>query len=195
MILEENELKSQNIEEFTELLKEYINLKSICFMEIGSLYGWSLQHFIHYSEEGSTGIAVDLPVRNFVGSGDSRVIKQEYNYKNVWPKWAKAKKCKLYLIQDSSQKKSTCKKVEEILNNQQLDFLFIDGDHRYEAIKIDFELYSPFVKAGGIIGFHDIGENEEGGGKIFWEEIKHKYNFKEILKEQYKEKGIGLLFI
>lgn len=195
MILEENELKSQNIEEFTELLKDYINLKAICFMEIGSLYGWSLQHFIYYSEEGSTGIVVDLPVRNFVGSGDRRVIKQEYNYKNVWPEWAKAKKCKLYLIPDSSQKKSTCKKVAEILNNQQLDFLFIDGDHRYEAIKVDFELYSPFVKAGGIIGFHDIGENEEGGGKIFWEEIKRKYNFKEILKEQNKEKGIGLLFI
>lgn len=37
-----------------------------------------------------------------------------------------------------------------------IDFLFIDGDHSYEGAKNDFEMYAPLVKAGGIIGFHDI---------------------------------------
>lgn len=35
--------------------------------------------------------------------------------------------------------------------------LFIDGDHSYEASKLDFESWSPFVVTGGIIVFHDIG--------------------------------------
>ena len=195
MILEANKLESQNIEEFEELLLEYNLLKAECFMEIGSLYGWSLQHFIHYSKQNSTGVVIDLPVRNFVGENDHRVITQEFNYKHVWPKWAKEKNCKLYLIPDSSLKQSTFDKVKQILNDKLLDFLFIDGDHRYEAIKSDFELYSPFVRKGGIIGFHDIGDNEEGGGKLFWDEIKIKYKYKEILKDPNKEKGIGLLFI
>jgi cephalosporin hydroxylase len=195
MILSNNELDSQNLEEFTELLKEFIKLQPTCFIEIGSMYGWSLQHFIHYSESGSTAIAIDLPVRNFVGPHDWRVEKQEYNYKNVWPKWAKEKKCKLYLLPCSSYDSQTPLKVKDILQDKKADFLFIDGDHRYDAIKKDFELYSPFVKEKGIIAFHDIGEKEEGGGRIFFNEIKNLYKHKEILKDPNKGKGIGILYV
>ncbi len=35
--------------------------------------------------------------------------------------------------------------------------LFIDGDHSYEASKLDFETWSTFVTVGGIVLFHDIG--------------------------------------
>ena len=195
MLLSKNELNSQNLEEFTELLEEYKTLNVNCFMEIGSMYGWSLQHFIYYSNDESTAVVVDLPVRNFVGPGDWRVATQESNYKNVWPKWAKAKKCKLFLIPDSSMKESTLSKVKEILNGKQLDFLFIDGDHRYEAIKSDYEMYSPLVRSGGVIGFHDIGEREEGGGRRFWNEIKNNFKSREILLDKKQEKGIGLLYV
>lgn len=44
----------------------------------------------------------------------------------------------------------------EHCNSKSVDFLFIDGDHSYEGVKQDFEMYSPFVKKGGIIAFHDI---------------------------------------
>lgn len=195
MILSENELNSQNLEEFTELLQEYVKLKPTSFIEIGSMYGWSLQHFIHYSEEGSTGIAIDLPVRHFVGPHDWRVEKQESNYKNIWPKWAKEKKCKLYLLPCSSYSPETVIKAKEILKDKKVDFLFIDGDHRYQAIKEDYNLYSSLVREGGIIAFHDIGENEEGGGRVFWNEIKQNFKHKEILKDPNKEKGIGILYV
>ena len=34
--------------------------------------------------------------------------------------------------------------------------LFIDGDHRYEATRDDFEAWSGFVISGGYIAFHDV---------------------------------------
>lgn len=36
-----------------------------------------------------------------------------------------------------------------------IDLLFIDGDHSYEGVKSDYEAWSPFVKVGGVIAFHD----------------------------------------
>lgn len=36
-----------------------------------------------------------------------------------------------------------------------IDLLFIDGDHRYSAVKQDIELYAPKVRSGGIVSGHD----------------------------------------
>jgi predicted O-methyltransferase YrrM len=38
---------------------------------------------------------------------------------------------------------------------EELDFIFIDGDHSYEGLKTDWELYSPKLKTGAIILLHD----------------------------------------
>lgn len=196
MLISENELNSQNLEEFTLLLHEFIRIKPNKFIEIGSLYGWTLQHFIHYSQSGSVALSIDLPVRNFVGSDDKRVEKQEYNYKNIWPLWAKANNCKLHLIPDISQKPETLASAKKIFNNKQIDFLFIDGNHSYQGVKTDFEMYGPLVRKGGIIAFHDIGENEEGGVFNLWQEIKSiNSSCKEFLCDVNKEKGIGVLFV
>ncbi len=37
------------------------------------------------------------------------------------------------------------------------DFLFIDGDHTREGVRMDYEMYAPLVRRGGIVGFHDWG--------------------------------------
>jgi hypothetical protein len=39
-----------------------------------------------------------------------------------------------------------------------IDLLFIDGDHRYEYVKQDIELFVPHVMEGGYILFHDYAE-------------------------------------
>ena len=42
-----------------------------------------------------------------------------------------------------------------------IDFLFIDGDHSYEGVKTDFELYSKILVDNGVIVLHDTDENYE----------------------------------
>jgi len=51
-----------------------------------------------------------------------------------------------------------------------LDFLFIGGDHTYEGVRMDFEMYSPLVRSCGIVVFHDIvpGPENVGGAPRFW---------------------------
>ena len=48
-----------------------------------------------------------------------------------------------------------------------IDYIFIDGNHEYDAVKKDYEDWFPFVKTGGIIAFHDSSANR--GGPYWWE--------------------------
>ncbi len=40
-------------------------------------------------------------------------------------------------------------------STQPVDLLFIDGDHSYEGVKADWELFVPLVKPFGVVIFHD----------------------------------------
>jgi len=51
------------------------------------------------------------------------------------------------------------KKSDEAVDNfanEEFDFIYIDGDHSYEAVKKDIELYYPKVMKGGVLGGHDF---------------------------------------
>jgi len=58
-----------------------------------------------------------------------------------------------------------------------IDFLFIDGDHTYEGVRQDYEMYSPLVQKGGYIAFHDINDTERHRQRNvhvaeFWNELE-----------------------
>jgi len=182
---------SQIKEEFDALLEFYRAIKPKNILEVGSLLGWSLKRFIENKQEGGVVVSVDLPVRDFCGRGDGRVDQQEFGHHILWKRWAKNKNTALTVIPASSFDPQTIKKVETICNHY--DFIFIDGNHTYEGIMADYRNYFPFLRSGGIMAFHDIAQNEEGGGFRVWNEIKHQYKYKEILKSPSKEKGIGVI--
>lgn len=50
---------------------------------------------------------------------------------------------------------STDTAAVEALRGQMFDFLLIDGDHTYQGVKNDFELYRSHVQPGGLILFDD----------------------------------------
>jgi len=56
---------------------------------------------------------------------------------------------KTVFIKDTSENA-----VKDIPAN--LDFVYIDGNHKYRFVKKDIELYYPKVCNGGVIGGHDI---------------------------------------
>lgn len=51
--------------------------------------------------------------------------------------------------------KSSAEFSESVFDDS-LDFIFIDGDHSYEATLKDIQLYWPKVKTGGVFAGHDI---------------------------------------
>jgi len=68
------------------------------------------------------------------------------------------------------------KKFAQTTKNQKWDYIYIDGDHSYEGVKKDFNLFYPRLKNGGYLLLHDIYTKNLGdldyGVNTFWEEIK-----------------------
>jgi len=48
-----------------------------------------------------------------------------------------------------------------VLQDIKIDFLFIDGDHSYDGVKKDFDLYSKIMSDNGVIVLHDTDSNYE----------------------------------
>ncbi|OGX50230.1 MAG: hypothetical protein A3G88_05460 [Omnitrophica WOR_2 bacterium RIFCSPLOWO2_12_FULL_63_16] len=47
-----------------------------------------------------------------------------------------------------------------------IDLLFVDGDHQYASVLTDWLLYSPLVRAAGLVAFHDVGLTLPGHSEV-----------------------------
>jgi len=104
----------------------------------------------------------------------------------------------LALLRRDSQAADTRAEVVTLLGGRPIDFLFIDGDHRYEGVKRDWESWEPLVRPGGLVAFHDI-QHDAPVDTIqvwrLWDEIKaaHPERTEEVLHEPTPGKyGIGI---
>jgi len=160
-------------------------------LEVGTASGGTLFLFCQVAEPDAIVISVDLPGGSFGGGYPEWRIP-------LYKSFAKGGQ-RIHLIRADSHDPKTLEIVKRILGGGRLDFLFIDGDHTYEGVKRDFEMYSPLVRRGGMIAFHDIvpGPPENVGGvPTFWNEIKQNFTYNEIVKDwQQGGYGIGVIYV
>lgn len=112
---------------------------------------------------------------------------------------------RLTCMEADSHLPSTLQAVKRWLNGGLLDFLFIDGDHSHRGVESDYEMFSPLVRAGGVIAFHDIvpdfrtrfGTNtsvDVGEVPAYWTSLKAKLeNWDEFIEDDAQDGyGIGV---
>jgi cephalosporin hydroxylase len=98
------------------------------------------------------------------------------------------------LIPRDSHDPATVEEVRRVLKGQPVEFLFIDGDHEYEGVKGDFELYAPLVAPGGLIALHDVNESHWPGVIRLWQELKpHHETFEFVANDPEGRYGIGVV--
>ena len=155
----------------TEILKflEFLDSRQLSYvLEIGSHKGGSLFLWAQLLR-GRNGhiLSVDLPGGDFGGGliGGAEQLFQSFVTSEQ----------KLTTIRGDSHSMDTLSRVETLLEKQQIDFLFIDGDHSYDGVKLDYEMYSSLVRPGGVIAFHDTVHRPDAP-KIevyrLWNELK-----------------------
>src|SRR5690606_23101223 len=115
-------------------LNEIAELKPKVVIEIGTHTGGTLFAIAHFVPDNGILISIDLPaVKRHSLVQEIRKINSSLN---------------TYIIKGDSHSSDTLNQVEKILQGQQADLLYIDGDHSYQGVKEDFLMYSPRVKTG-----------------------------------------------
>ena len=176
------------ISKFLEIVKE---TRPSVVLEIGTAKGGTLFLFSRAVREDALLISVDLPGGPFFGGRYEETLLPSMVSLT-------GRGQRLRLIRSDSHSTNTKREIEQALGGRPVDFLFIDGDHSYEGVRKDFEMYSPLVRKGGIIAFHDICAGPPvsvGGVPRFWKEVSVSRKSETIIKDPNQGGfGIGVIY-
>jgi glycosyltransferase involved in cell wall biosynthesis/GT2 family glycosyltransferase len=137
--------------EIEQLQSQVSILQPKIIVEIGTSIGGTIGRWLQIKNV-ETVISLDM-ISGIHGGTDENNKRQLIKECN---EYAINNNVKFYHLEYSSHEENTKKYLEKILNSRLIDALFIDGDHGYDGVYKDFEMYSSFVRENGIIAFHDI---------------------------------------
>ena len=160
-------------------------------LEIGTGRGGSTFFWSRFSPTGARIVTVDL-------AEQARRLVETYSHAGANP---------VQCITGDSRSPATVQSVRQALGGQPVDLLYIDGDHTYNGVKADFNLYRQFCGPASLIAFHDIHPDffqargiktpcDSGLVHKFWDELKSGCVFREFVDEPRAEQdgfGIGVI--
>ena len=158
-------------------------------VEIGTSLGGSLFLLCQAAPTDAAIVSVDVPLHPLdkYGSGyhESRRI--------LYRAFGRGRQ-RLRLVLGDSHDSATVARAERALRGP-VDLLFVDGDHSYEGVTRDWELWLPLVRPGGLVAFHDVQPGAYSGGvPRFWAELLEGRDVEEIVADPGQESfGIGLV--
>jgi predicted O-methyltransferase YrrM len=182
---------------FLELLAERPPAR---ILEIGTAQGGTLFLLSRAARPDARIISVDLPG----GEVGGVLIERRYSYprwrSRMYAEFAREEQ-QMHVLRGDSHSTATHDAVRRILGGDRLDLLFVDGDHSYEGVRQDYERYSPLVREGGLVAFHDIvpgapgKRGDPGGVPAFWQDVKgaSSASFELVQDWEWGSCGIGVL--
>ncbi|KKN67378.1 hypothetical protein LCGC14_0462420 [marine sediment metagenome] len=144
-------LELYNPRPFTRFLKES-KKKNLVGIEIGVLDGWNALDMLE-----------NLPIKKLylIDPYMAYTNYEEYNENQNKSQQVLEEKRNIAIkvLKKYEDKIKFIRRFSEVAINDfkdnSLDFVYIDGNHQYEYVKKDIELYFLKIKKGGILGGHD----------------------------------------
>jgi cephalosporin hydroxylase len=184
----------QDPSELRKLLALVAQQQPRVVLEIGTARGGTLCAFARVAARDALLVSVDLPGGAF-GGGYPRWRAPLYRA------FARAEQ-RIVLLRGDSHAEETLERVRTVLEGRPVDFLFVDGDHSYDGVRRDVELYSPLLRPGAIVALHDIvpqGSNEPdgpeylvGGVPEYWRELRAQHDTTEELVADWSQGRFGI---
>jgi cephalosporin hydroxylase len=127
-----------------DIAKSFNDDKKIIYLEIGCYAGGSACLLLQRPYTKVISIDLGYPI-------SKKIVEDNVNNLNIH-------KNEYFYIEGNSNHIGTIKSLEEILNGEKIDILFIDGDHTFSGVLSDFEKYEKFVNNGGYVVFDDYAD-------------------------------------
>ena len=164
---------------YTDMIDKYDNA---VFIEIGTWLGRSAGFMGLRIKESGKKIrfyAIDLFAPYIQGGVEQKGVTFDEFNANMAP-------VRNYVIPIRGSSHDVCSQFEDC----SVDFLFIDGNHTYEFVRKDLELWFPKIRAGGVIAGHDYS----------WDGVRRAvdeffFGKGDIDMSYYKESGTWLVRI
>ena len=172
----------QSDAEILWLLERVRELEPRVVVEIGTDEGGTLFLWTRVAADDAHLVAIDTRPLGRLGRFSA--------YALVRRGFARSRQRVELLLPRDSHDPSTVEELQRLLAGAPIDFLFIDGDHSYEGVKQDFELYAPLVRNGGIVALHDVGAVDAPGVTRFWSEVVDTRRTEQLVASRY---GIGVV--
>ena len=160
----------QHREEILPFIAENLGAAPAAVAEIGRAQGGTLALLCRAAAPDALIISLDLP--GGAWAGQVPVLNKGF-WRRPLLEALRGPGQELRLIDGDSKAQGSVESFRRALGGRKLDLLFIDGDHTFDGVKADYELYSGFVRPGGVIAFHDIQPGYEQAGvevSRFWKE-------------------------
>lgn len=165
----------QKVTELEQMLRYAASVKPRVTVEVGSAAGGTFWTLARVTDPMGLLVSIDIPAGSVADVRQGRDVYQGRNRNRMRTYGLPGQRVRL--IDGNSQLDETRAALEYVLEGRKIDVLFIDADHSYKGVKRDFELYSPLVRSGGLIFFHDIliQNNRYSQVDVFWKELKKQY--------------------
>ena len=134
--------------ELTIKLSRLLEFEDNKMIEIGSYMGESTHIF------GSCGLFTEINCIEPFSGTENFNEENNHTWEEVWEEYdtnIRQFKDIVKLHEDYSYDE----KVLSKFNDDEYDFVYVDGNHSFESTRQDFELYIPKIKSNGVLGGHD----------------------------------------
>ena len=171
----------QKLPELAQLIALVKARRPQAVVEIGSFRGGTLAAWCQVAAPDAVLVSVDLPDPSETPSTPEELRRL-----------ARARQ-RVEVVRADSHTQETRDKVVAALAGREVDFLMIDGDHSYEGVRRDFELYAPLVRDEGLVAFHDILPHTRIPNievARFWAEVSAHYEHEEFVSHA-RDRGLG----
>jgi predicted O-methyltransferase YrrM len=168
----------QNDHELSQFLKIVAAKQPRLVVEIGTARGGVLFCLCQVAHPNAFLISIDLP-------GGANCGGQSSKERELFATFAGPSQRMEFIPRDSHDA-LTKEHLRQALSGRKIDLLFVDGDHAYDGVKQDFDMYKDLMAGDGMIAFHDIElfPDEWGpdtGVGTFWKELSARYPVTEIV--------------
>jgi predicted O-methyltransferase YrrM len=105
---------------------------------------------------------------------------------------------RIHVLAEDPLRASVRARVESLLGDWRLDFLFLTGEDDVDRVRDCLDLYVPLMRPGGLVALDGVRQRLGGTDRMpaFWREVRRRTRSRDLVEDESRPGfGIGVVWI